>query len=35
MLGAGSDAAGLDAAAGQLIDFLGTVSPYHTNRHWM
>lgn len=30
-----ADLAGIDAAAGKLIDFLGTVDPYHTNRHWM
>jgi hypothetical protein len=35
LLNSGNDHAGLDTAAGQLIDFLATVSPYHTNRHWM
>lgn len=31
----GRPAAGLDAAAGQLIDFLGKSAPYHTNRVWV
>jgi hypothetical protein len=35
LLDAGGDAAGLDAAGSQLIEFLGKVDAYHTNRHWM
>nr|WP_315249093.1 hypothetical protein [uncultured Duganella sp.] len=35
LLGDGADPAGIDAAAARLIEFLGTVDPYRTNRHWM
>jgi hypothetical protein len=31
----GRPADGLEAAAGQLIDFLGKSAPYHTNRVWV
>lgn len=31
----GRPADGLDASAGQLIDFLGKSAPYHTNRVWV
>jgi hypothetical protein len=31
----GRPAAGLDAAADQLIEFLGKSAPYHTNRVWV
>jgi hypothetical protein len=35
LLNAGGDVAALDIAAGQIIEFLDKVGPYHTNRHWM
>ncbi|WP_343732780.1 hypothetical protein [Duganella sp.] len=35
LLQTGADVGGLDTAADQLLEFLGKVGPYHTNRHWM
>jgi len=35
LLNEGNDLPGLDDAAGKLIELLGKLDQYHTNRHWM